>query len=319
MESRGTWGDLIAGVGLQISEVFDQGQEEYLPGLGNLLQTRSAVGAQENFRGKTGVGELQKFDDGDNLPSGRRYPSYLTSVNWVNYGRSIDVTKNAITDRDFAAELEEMKDLSIGANYSQDRSAMQIFNGGFATTVAVNGYDMTWYGDAVALFSTAHTSQVPGQANQSNRSATDILFSHDNLETGTVAMLEQQTDDGIPLALLGKQMVVLPPALRKEGLEITESELDPSTANNAINVYRNGMQTDMASSLHLATSNGGLDAAWFLLVPGRAKLVHFTRQAPTLEKDVNIKNKVVTFTVDARWADAVLDWRRTWGSNGDGS
>jgi len=33
IESRATWSDLIAGVGLEIGEVFDQGQEEYRPGI----------------------------------------------------------------------------------------------------------------------------------------------------------------------------------------------------------------------------------------------------------------------------------------------
>ena len=112
-------------------------------------------------------------------------------------------------------------------------------------------------------------------------------------------------------------MIGLPPALKKEGLEITGSTLDPSTANNAINVYVNGMGNDMFVSTHLASTNSGSDTAWFVTVPQRARLRHIVRQDPRLERDVNIKNKVVTFTVDARWANAVIDWRRSWASQGD--
>ncbi len=103
----------------------------------------------------------------------------------------------------------------------------------------------------------------------------------------------------------------------KEGQEITESHLDPSTANNAINVYVGGMLVDMWMSVHLANANGGSDTAWTLTVPQRTRWEHIVRQQPRLEKDVNIKNKVVTFTVDARWADCVKGWQRTWGSKGD--
>jgi hypothetical protein len=46
-------------------------------------------------------------------------------------------------------------------------------------------------------------------------------------------------------------------------------------------------------------------------------MVHEMRQGATLESDVSILNKNVTYTVDARWANGVLDWRRTWGSKGD--
>lgn len=314
-ETRGNWTDLIAGVGLQMAEVFDQGQEEYLPGIGYVLNTSTGVGAQRNFSGKTGIGEIAYFDDGDDVPGGKRYKTYTTKVMYNNYGKFIDVTANTIDDRDFDSELDEMKDLSTGANFSQDKSGMQIFNGGFATTIVVNGYKMSWYGDGKPLFSTIHPTVVPGASTNSNASSTGIKFGHDNLETGKVAMIEQHTDDGLPLALLGKMALVVPPQLQREAMEETNSELTPETANNAINVYK-GTQ-DITMSLFLSASNGGSDTAWFLTVPTKAKLFHETRKSPTLESDTSIKNKVVTFTVDARWADYVKDWRRTWASKGD--
>ena len=75
----------------------------------------------------------------------------------------------------------------------------------------------------------------------------------------------------------------------------------------------------MITSNFLDASNGGSATAWSLIVPTRTKFYHEVRQTPCLEKDVNIKNKVVTFTVDARWADFTKDWRRSWGSKGDGA
>ncbi len=314
-ESRGTWTDLIAGVGLQIAEVFDQGQEEYIPGIGNVLTSSTGSGAQKNFSGKTGIGEIALFDDGDDLPGGRRYKTYLTQVAYNSYGKFIDVTKLAIEDRDFDNELDEMKDLSMGANFSQDKSGMQLFNGGFATTTTVNGYKISLYGDAKPTFSTVHPTVVPGASTQSNASSTGIRFGHDNLEVGKVALKLQQTDDGLPLALLGKETLVLPINLEREGMEETQSMLTPESANNAINVFK-GAQ-DMVTSMFLDAANGGSNTAWFLTVRGKDKMYHEVRQAPTLEMEKNIKNKVATFTVDARWADYVKDWRRKWASKGD--
>ena len=303
---------------MKIADVFNQAQEEYQPGIFNLLNKISGDGAQRNVTGKTGAGQLEFFQDGDDLPGGRRYRTYTTLINYNNYGKFIDVAKNAIEDRDFDSELSEMRDLSIGASYSQDKSGMQLFNGGFATTVTVNGYRMSWYGDGEPLFSTIHSSTVPGASTQSNASSTGIPLSAANLETGYVALLEQQTDDGLALALMGKPTLVLPPALQKEGLETTQSELNPETATNAINVFKNGTAVDMAMSIHLsgATGIGGSNTAWFLVTPGRHRLNHEVRQEPRLESEVNIKNKVATFTVDARWANSVTDWRRTYGSRG---
>lgn len=315
-ETRAIWTDMVKGVGLEIMDIFDQGQEEYLPGISNLLIQTTGVGAQRNFTGKTGIGRLKKFDgEGENLPSGKRTKTYTTQVEYTNYGEHVDVSKNQIMDRDFATELDEMKDLSVAANFSQDESGMQLFNGGFSTTTLVNGYDMTWYADGQPQFSTIHATTVVGASTQSNASATGIKFGDDNLETAKVAMTLAQTDDGFPLSLLGKITLVVPINLEKEAIQITASERVAENANNSINVYRGNV--DLVSSQFLDATNQGSDTAWFIMVPGRAKLYHEIRQAPVLESSVNIKNKVATFTVDARWANYSRDWRRSWASKGD--
>jgi len=315
IETRATWTDLIAGVGLEIADVFDQGQEEYLPGVGMIINSTSGDGAQRNFTGKTGVGRLNKFDDGDDMAGGRRYKTYTTSAIYNNYGKFIEVTANDIEDRNYDAELNEMKDLGVAANFSQDEAAMQIFNGGFATTSTVRGYEINWYNDGKPTFSTIHPTVVPGASTQSNASSTGIKFGHDSLEIAKIALIEQKTDDGIPMALLGKPMLVVPPALEREGQEETRSELTPENANNAINVHRG--TTDMTSSLFLAASNGGSDTAWFLTVPGKTKFFHEMRMAPSLAQEVNIKNGIVTYAVKARWTEYVLEWKRSWASKGD--
>jgi hypothetical protein len=315
MENRGTWTDLIAGVGLEISEVFDLGQELYTVGIGKVLTLSTGTGAERHFTGKTGTGRLKLFSEGDDIPLVRRHKTYTTTIAYNNYGDGIVVTKNQIEDREFAEQLDEMKDLSITANFSQDESGMQLFNGGFATTAAVNGYNMNFYGDAKPTYSTIHPTTVPGGSTQSNASATGVKFSHDALEIAKVALVEQQTDDGLPLALMGKPMVVVPPSLEREAREEMESELTPETANNAINVSRGVF--DMMTSTFLSSTNGGSNTAWFVIVPGRDKQYHEVRQSADLESDVDILSKTVTFTVDCRWADYVKDWRRKWASKGD--
>lgn len=319
METRGNWTDLIPDTGLKIAEVFDQGQEEYQPGIFSVLRSGTHNGgAQKNITGKTGAGRLAQFEDGDDIGQTKRHKTYTTKVIYNNYGQSLEVSKNTITDRgeEFAEALGEMKDLSVAANFSQDEAGVQLFNGGFATTTTVNGYTMNWYGDAKPLFSTVHPTVVPGASTQSNASSTGIKFGHDNLETASVALIQQKTDDGLPMQLAGKPTIVVPTALKREATEETQSTLTPESAANAINVFSGGVM-DMVTTLFLDATNSGSDTAWFLTVPDRAKLYHEVRQGATLESDVNIRNKVMTFTVDARWANYVKDWRRTWGSKGD--
>lgn len=314
-ESRAKWTDLIPDTGLKISEVFDQGDDLYTPGVGSVLHVTSGEGAQKNYTGKTGFGKLRKFTDGDDVPTVTRDKTYTTKVVYNNYGGSVEVTKNQIEDRDFDAELDEMKDLSRSANYSVDESSMQLFNGGFATTVTVNGWDMTWYGDGKPLFSTVHPTVTVGGSTQSNASSTGIVLSHDNLETGRLALELQKEDNGLALTMAGKNTLVLPINLEKRGKETLMSDLTPETANNAINVFRGSI--DMVTSKFLDSTNGGSNTAWYLINRSAHKLYYETRQEKRLESDVNIKNKVTTFTVDSRWANYAKEWKGTWGSKGD--
>src|SRR3990167_10073667 len=167
MENRQKWTDLIPDTGLRIAEVYDQGDELYQPGIFSVLKKTSTVKAQENYTGKTGFGKVTQFEDGDNVPTIERFKTYTTDVVIRNYGGAVEVTKNLIEDRDFESELNEMKDMSRSVNYAMDESGVQLFNGGFATTMAVNGYDMFWYGDGEPQYSTVHSTTVTGGSTQS--------------------------------------------------------------------------------------------------------------------------------------------------------
>ena len=314
-ETRAKWTDLIPDTGLKISEVYDQGDDLYTPGIENVINTRTGTGAQRNFTGKTGFGEVLAFADGDDVPTVTRDKTYTTSVVYTNYGGAVEVTKNQIEDRDFEAQLDEMKDLSRSTNVSIDKSGMQLFNGGFSTTTSVNGYEMTWYADGQPQYSTVHATVVAGASTQSNASSTGIKLSHDNLETARVALELQTADNGNPLTLAGKITLVLPINLEKTGEETIGSTLTPENGNNAINVFRGSI--DMITSKFLDGTNGGSNTAWYVEKKTDAKLYYETRQEKRLESAVNIKNKVSTFTTDARWANYSLEWRGTWGSKGD--
>lgn len=316
MESRAKWTDLIPEVGLKIREVYDQGDDLYLPGISAVLNVTGGVGAQQNYSGKTSFGKVKEFEDGDNVPTVERHKTYTTIINYKNYGGAVEVTKNQIEDRDFNAELDEMKDLSRSNNYAVDESGIQIFNGGFSTNEIVNGYSLTWYGDGVPQFSTVHPTVVPGASTQSNASSTGITLGHDNLEVGRLALNLQQQDNGLALAMAGRITLVTPLNLEKTAKETIMSDLTPETANNAINVFRGNI--DLVTTKFLDGVNGGSNTRWFLIMNGMHKLRHEIRQEKRLEVEKNIRNKVATFTVDARWANYSLEWKGTWGSQGDG-
>jgi len=315
MENRSKWTDLIPDTGLKIMDVYDQGDDLYTPGIFSVLKKASGDGAQENYTGKTGFGEVKQFAEGDDVPTVQRYKTYTTKNIWQAYGGAVEVTKLVIEDRDFEAELSEMKDMSRSINYSMDKTGAQMFNGGFATTISVNGYDMTWYNDGVPQYSTVHPTVVPGASTQANASSTGITLGVDNLETARLALMRQQTDNGLALGMAGKLTLITSLSNEKNAKEIMGSDLTPENGNNAINVFKGSM--DLVTSTFLDTVNGGLNSQWFLQNLSMAKIYQTHRQEKRLESDVNIRNKTVTYTVDARWSNCSKEWKGTWGSKGD--
>lgn len=314
-DTRANWSNEIPDVGLKLADFFDQGQNLYTPGIHMVLTKTTGSGAQKNYEGKTTAGELKFTAEGDDAKSNNRYLSYLTQVAYNKYTGSLEVTEEMLDDRDFDGAFNEATELGRVSNFSIDKAGMQLFNGGFATTTTVNGYVMTFYGDGKPTFSTVHPTKVPGGSTQSNASSTGIVFSHDNLEIATIALIEQADDAGLPQGTNGKPMIVVPSQLVREAREETESELDPSSANNAINVWRGHL--DMTSSLFISGTFGGSNTAWFLVTPGQDKQFFEMRKAPSLELDKAVRSGTTVFVTKGRWANWVGDWRMKWGSKGD--
>ncbi len=170
--------------------------------------------------------------------------------------------------------------------------------------------------DAKPLFSTAHP-RYDGGTSQSNASSTSVPLSDSALDAARVAIINQLADDGKPLAIMGKYLLIVPPSLEKLAVQLTESELEATTANNAMNFYKGKMDVLVVNWLGAAA--GGSDTAWFLTVPQQSKLMVIDRMAPTFDLHVDGNTKDRNYDVLARWAVGHADWRYTYGSKGTGA
>ena len=317
IELRSKWGELIKGVGIEILEAIDQGTELYTPGISSLLMMDSSDSAQKNFTGKVAENRITRKDEAEDTNELSRYKTYLTTVDYTAYAAKIEVSREQLMDRDFAGTLDEATDIGRASNFSQDEAGIQLFNGGFDTRKeSILGYRYQYYGDGVPTFSVQHPTAVPGQSAQSNASATGITLTEANLETARLALRKQQTDAGGPMTMGGSETLVLPLALEKTGRVITESEKVSGSENNDINTY-NGV-VNMTSSVLMDAINDGSDTAWFLVVPGATRFMHDTREAMQPWTEVDEDKKTLTVGMYGRWANYTKDWRRSWGSLGDG-
>jgi hypothetical protein len=150
---------------------------------------------------------------------------------------------------------KSVSDMAMKARITQDDNAMKLFRNAFTTALTADG----------SAICATHT--LIGSGTVVNN--TTAALSPTSLNTGIVALAEQKDQAGV---ILGNQpsYLVVPPALFKKALEVTDSALLADTANNNINVYRSAYGITVYTSPYLGASAGGSDTAWFLLARNHA-------------------------------------------------
>jgi hypothetical protein len=153
---------------------------------------------------------------------------------------------------------EDVRDFAEQAKNTQDFTAFSLFRNGFTTSLTADG---------IATFGT-HT--LIGGGTQSN--AGTAALTPTSLNTAVVNLMEQKNQAGVVSGSTASVLLV-PPALWKKALEITDSALIADSGNNNINVWRSALGITVYTSHWLGAAAGGSDTAWFVL----AKRHGFTR------------------------------------------
>jgi phage major head subunit gpT-like protein len=136
------------------------------------------------------------------------------------------------------------------ARVSQDDNAFAFWRGAFTTSLTADGS---------ALIAT-HT--LLNGATQSN--SVSGALTPTTLNNAIIALRQQKNQAGVILGNVPSVLLV-PSALYKHAIEITDSALIADTANNNINVFRSAYGITVYTSPYLDATAGGSDTAWFLL------------------------------------------------------
>lgn len=172
-----------------------------------------------------------------------------------DFAKGIEISKDLFDDNMHGVWAGDVRKFALKARVSQDNNAFKIFRNAFSTATSP-----TLTADGVSFINTAHT--LIGGGTTSNV-VTGALNST-NLNTAIVALREQKDQSGVILGGV-PAILLVPPALFKTALELTDSALISDTANNAINVFRSAYGFSVWTSPYLGNAAGGSDTYWFLL------------------------------------------------------
>ena len=178
------------------------------------------------------------------------------------------MSKDLFDDNRHGVWAETVRNLALVARVSQDQNAFKIFRGAFTTTLTADGVALC---GNHALLNGAFYSN-----NLYDITAATTVLSSTSLNSAIVALAQQPNTNGI---ILGQQpnILLVPPALIKLALELSDSALAGDVSTNAINVYRSAYGYRVFSNPYMSAAAGGSDTAWFLLARNHA-IKRFVRQ-----------------------------------------
>lgn len=305
-----TEGQNFAIVQTELDSVFYQNFEYSVPFPSNMtaqtgeifkpLQTQHAAYIEEIFKG---VGLFSVIGETQQVPAGTPAVRNKLTTYIKDFAESIELSKNLFDDNMHGVWSKAVQDFAIKAKVTQDDNAMALFRAAFTTTLTADG---------AAFISASHT--LIGGGTQSN--LVSGAFSDSTLYDAIVALRQMKDQAGVIMGCVPSYLVV-PTALWKKAVQVTESALVADTANNNINVYRSAMGITIYTSPYLDAVAGGSDTAWFLLARNHG-ITRLIRQGiQTALRDWTYSdNRTYLYQANFREAVYVADYVGAVGSTG---
>ena len=286
-----------ANIGPAIKKGFMLGFERIPEERGQFYTVESSAKESELLLSYGDIGTMGQFTG--SLDFDQMKQNYTKTVTAVEYARAIGAQKKLVlTDQVRIIEkLSQALGVAAKRRYLSDSYAWLI--NGFTTTYTV--------GDGLALFSTAHTSNVGG-ATQSN-SGTSAL-SPASVDATRILMQRFNTNrDNAQFEISPDTLIV---SLENESYaeEIVKSKGKVDSLNNNVNVHY-GKYRVIASRMLVDANN------WFMADSSKMKEnnMWFDVQKLELEKDVDFSTKVSRWSAYCYYGFGSERWEHVYGHN----
>lgn len=302
MQIRENWQELLE-PGLR--RIFDKHlgrKRDYLRVIYNVETSNKA------FERHMGVGSLGLMRDWDETGRQVAYEdfskSFIATYIHRKFSLGLTIERELLEDDQYGEIRKRVRLLADSVYYTRQVHAASVFN---------NAFSANHLGpDGKPLCAPDHPL-APG-SDKTFSNVTDEPLTADAVERGRIAM-KSWTDDKGNLLPVEPDTLIVPPALRKQALVIADSDKEPDTADNNVNVWKGALRVIEWDFL----TN---PKAWFLVDSSRMKefLHWFDRRVPNLERSgENFDTEVGRWKVVGRWSFGWDDPTFIYGSTGTGA
>ena len=303
MAYKANFGDLLE-PGLR--EIYDDRYSSIPSVFPEVMTVNTSTKQSEKDSAISGFGYFDETSEGASVTYEDPVQMYDVTYTHKKYTKGFKVSEEMYDDDLYRIINRKPGQLALAARRTAEYYAAQVFNNAGSTSYLG--------GDAKPLISTLHPRSDGGSV-QSNKSAAGATLGDANLNTGILALESQLDDKGMKIATEAKILLV-PRALRKTAMVLTQSELQPGVSTYATNDlnYNKTLGLRVIAWHYLSTATN-----WFLIDPSVALINWFWRKQPEFKQDNSFDTGMALFKTSMRFSTGFSDWRGFWGSEGDGA
>lgn len=299
-ERGGLWADILDPI---VKFKFDLAFQRRASLLATLFNVQSSTRAYEQISGigAIGVDSWNNYNNSGQVSEVDFNQGYKKTYTHVEYVVDLGIERKTIDDNQHGDVFRQVERLGDSAALKRETDGAAVFNNAFTDSAAFHG------ADGKPLCSASHPLSPMNAGTQSNTGTAQLTKAA--VSTTREAMMAFTDDNGNKMAVTPTALLV-PPSLEDEALEISKSLLDPTSANNTINVHAGRFQVIV---WHYLTGND-----WFMLDTNLMKmsLDWFDRVAPgTKLRDGDDRTLIAYWRSYMRYSFGWNNWMWVYGNN----
>ena len=301
------WGELVVP---GLSEAFLVGVGRRPSLIDQIYDVRGSDRANEQHLGVGNIGSdgWADFEKTGRVNQADFARGYKWTTTHAEFARSMQVQRKLVDDNQFGELFDQARQLGDSAFRFREKAGAAVFNNAF-TASGTDAYGFAIAGpDAVALCSASHPRN-PDDSSTVDSNTSNTTLTAANVSTIRRNMMGFKDDTGDILNVM-PDAIIVPPELEDTALQIVRSQLDPASANNAINPQAGRFSVIVWHYLTSATN-------WFMVDSARMSdsLIWYDR-VPLEFTPQGLNAEVMQFSMVAymRFSRGFRDWRWIYGA-----
>jgi len=206
---------------------FEQAYSRRTPVVPLLYNIMTSANSDEQMLGvgAIGIDAWDNYERAGQIPEVDFDKGYLKTFTHVEKIVDFSIERKLVDDNKYPAILNIAERMGDSAAVKRENDGASVFN---------NAFSASYLGaDGVALCSASHPYSPSKSGTVQSNTSTRAL-TKDNVAQTRIDMMAYTDDNGNKVGVTPNAIVV-PPALQDKAIEITQSLLDPTSSNNAVN------------------------------------------------------------------------------------